>query len=126
MVGPLISILKPAPTADVIDQNGLEIRATGSDFGHQVLQSLAAVQPQTGPAGILEHAQDLQAPGGGVAPNDVELVLSRVFLVIGRHPHIGDGWDILSGLVAFVLAVVSTVFQIGFSFSAFLGFYFSI
>ena len=66
------------------------------------------------------------AVGGGVIPNDVELVLSRVLLVIGRHPHIGDGWDILSGLVAFVLAVVSTVIQIGFSFSAFFGFYFSI
>jgi len=56
----------------------------------------------------------------GAAPNrdKTKLVLGRVLLMIGRHPHIGDGWDILSGLVAFVLAVVSTVIQIGFSFSA--------
>jgi hypothetical protein len=46
--------------------------------------------------------------------------------VIGRHPYIGDGWDILSGLVAFVIAVVSTGIQIGFSYSALFGFYFSI
>lgn len=39
---------------------------------------------------------------------------------------VGDGWDILSGLVAFVLAVVSTVIRIGFPFSALFGFYFSI
>jgi hypothetical protein len=45
--------------------------------------------------------------------------------VIGRHPHIGDRRNILPGLVAFALAVVSTVIQIGFSFSAFFGFYFS-
>jgi hypothetical protein len=45
--------------------------------------------------------------------------------VIGRHPHIGDHRNILPGLVAFALAVVSTVIQTGFSFSAFFGFYFS-
>ncbi|WP_272010402.1 hypothetical protein [Roseovarius sp. ZX-A-9] len=44
----------------------------------------------------------------------------------GRIPHKGDGWDILPGLVAFALAVVSTAIQIGFSFSAFFGFKFSI
>lgn len=29
-----------------------------------------------------------------LAADDVQLVLGRVFLVVGRHPHIGDGWDI--------------------------------
>ena len=94
VVGPFISILKPAPAADVIDQNSLEIRLAGSDFGHQVLQRLATVQPQPRPTGVFENAQDLQAPGGGVIPDDVELVLCRVLLVIGRHPHIGDGRNI--------------------------------
>ena len=91
VIRPFISILKPAPAADIIDQNGLEIRLAGSDLGHQVLQRLAAVQPQPGPTRVLEHTQDLQAPGGGVIPNDVELVLGGVLLMIGRHPHIGDG-----------------------------------
>jgi hypothetical protein len=90
VVGPFIGILKTAPTADVIDQNGLEIRLACSDLGHQVLQRFAAVQPQPGPTGVLEHPQDLQTPGGGVMSNDVQLVLGRVLLVIGRHPHIGD------------------------------------
>ena len=91
VIGPFISILKPTPAADVIDQNGLEIRLAGSDLCHQVLQRLATVQPQPGPTGVLEDAQDLQAPGSGVIPNDVELVLGGVLLVIGRHPDIGDG-----------------------------------
>jgi hypothetical protein len=49
VVGPFISILKPAPAADIIYQNGLEIRLTGSVLGHQVLQRLASVNPQPGP-----------------------------------------------------------------------------
>lgn len=108
------------------DAAPITIRLAGSDLGHQVLQRFAAVQPQPGPTGVLEHAQDLQTPRGGVISNDVELVLGRVLLVIGRHPHIGDGREILCGLVAFVLAVVSTVIQIRFCFSALFGFYFSI
>ena len=75
VVGPFIGILKPTLAADVIDQNGLEIRLAGSNLGHQALQRFAVVQPQPGPTGVLEDAQDLQAPGGGVIPDDVELVL---------------------------------------------------
>lgn len=39
-----------------------------------MLQCLAAVRPQPGPAGLLRHAQDLQPPGGGVIPKEVGLV----------------------------------------------------
>ncbi|WP_300983965.1 hypothetical protein [Roseicyclus sp.] len=46
------------------------------------------------------------------------------YLVIGRHPHIGDGRNIPSGFVAFVNGVVSTGIQIRFSYSALFGFLF--
>lgn len=45
-----VRILKPAPAADVIDKNRLEVGVAGLDLGHQVLQRLAAVEPQSRPA----------------------------------------------------------------------------
>ena len=89
--GAFIGILEPAPAADVVDQDGLEIRLAGANLGHQVLQRLASVEAQSRPAGILEDAQDLQTPGSGVAAKDVELVFGGILLMIGRHPDIGDG-----------------------------------
>jgi len=39
----LVGILKTAPAADVVDEDRFEVGIAGLDFGHQVLQRLAAV-----------------------------------------------------------------------------------
>lgn len=44
MVGTLVGILKPAPSADVIDEDRLEVGPTGLDLGHEVLQRITAVE----------------------------------------------------------------------------------
>ena len=46
---------------------------------------------QTGPAGVLKHLHDVQVAGGSIAADDAELVLGRVFQLVGRHPDTGDG-----------------------------------
>ncbi len=71
-----IGVLKPAPSADIIDQNGLEISLVGSDLGHQVLQRLAAIEPQAGTPRIFENTQNAQATSLGIAADDIELVFS--------------------------------------------------
>lgn len=41
----LVSILKTAPTADIVDEDRFEVGTAGLNAGHQVLQRLAAVKP---------------------------------------------------------------------------------
>ena len=45
---------------------------------------------QTFANNVLSTYNVMQAAGDSVVADDVQLVLGRVFLVIGRHPHIGD------------------------------------
>ena len=58
MVGAFVGILKPAPTADFINQDGGEVGRPGSNLGDQILDSLAAVDPQAASAGVFVNAQD--------------------------------------------------------------------
>ena len=61
VIGALVGILKPAPAADVIDEDRLEVGLAGLNLGHQVLQRLAAVEPQAGAPGVLEQRAGSEA-----------------------------------------------------------------
>ena len=47
MVCALIGVLKSAPATDVVDEDRFEIGLAGFNLGHQLLQRLAAVEPQS-------------------------------------------------------------------------------
>lgn len=91
VIGALVGILKPAPSADVVDQNGRKIRPLAFNVCDQLLQRIAAIQTKAAFAGVGVSADDLNTPATGVFANRVTLVLGRVFLVLSRHAHIFGG-----------------------------------
>ena len=70
VTGAFVGVLKPAPPADVIDEDSLEVGIAGLDLGHQVLQSLSAVEPQSRASRVLESPKDRQPSGFSVLAND--------------------------------------------------------
>jgi hypothetical protein len=88
VVGALVGILKPAPAADVVDQDDLEVGLAGLDVLDQLLQRLPAIDAQAALAFVGVGADDLDVAPGGVLADLVALVLRRVLLVLGRHPHV--------------------------------------
>jgi hypothetical protein len=52
VVGALVGVLEPAPTADVLDEDGLEVGRSADDVGQQLLQAPAARGRQAADAGV--------------------------------------------------------------------------
>ena len=93
VVGALVGVLEPPPAADVVDQHHLEVGAPALDVGDQPLQLVAALQPQPALALVGIGANDQQAVPLGVLADLFRLVLGRVLLMVGRHPHVLGGAD---------------------------------
>ena len=88
VVGALVGILKPAPAADVVDQDDLEIGFAQLHVLDQLLQRLPAVDAESALAFVGVGADDLDVAPGGVFENFVTLVLCRILLVLGGHAHV--------------------------------------
>ena len=83
-----ICILETAPSADVVDENAVEVRAAEQHVAEEVLERLAAVYSHSAAALVRVGANDGQAMSGGVISDCVLLVLCRVFLLVGGHAHV--------------------------------------
>ena len=88
VIGALVSVLKPTPAAHVIDQDDLEVRVARFDVLDQLLQRLATINAQPALAFVGVGPDDLDVAPGGVLTDLVGLVLRRVLLMLGRHPHV--------------------------------------
>ncbi|KRH79071.1 hypothetical protein FERRO_01320 [Ferrovum sp. JA12] len=91
VIGRFVRVLKPAPAADVVDQDQVEIGVARFDIGNQLLQGGAATDGQAAFAVVGIGAHDLDAPLVGVLTDLVGLVESGVLLVFGGHAHVLGG-----------------------------------
>lgn len=90
VIGGFIGVLKPAPPADVIDKDHLEIRGAVLHILDQLLQGLTALDPQPALARIGIGAHQFETAFRRIFADRVRLVFGRVFLVVGRHADIFD------------------------------------
>ncbi len=90
VVGGFIGILKPAPPAHVIDQDDLKIGGAVLHILDQLLQGLAALDPEAAFPGIGIGAHQFETAFLCVFADRVGLVFGRVLLVVGRHADIFD------------------------------------
>ncbi len=91
VVGALVGVLEPAPAADVVDQDDLEVGVACLDVVDQLLQRAPPIDAQAALAVVGIGADDLDAAPGRVLADHVGLVLRRILLVLGRHPHVFGG-----------------------------------
>jgi hypothetical protein len=61
----------------------------------EVLQRITSVDTEPALAGVAERADDLHPTLARVLLQDVGLVLRRVLLVFGRHPHVLSRTDMI-------------------------------
>ena len=71
--GALVRILKAAPPAHVVHEDGVEIRVACFDISEQRPQAGAVLQEQAAPGVIGVRARDLQVVRLGIASNDLGL-----------------------------------------------------
>ena len=88
VIGGFICILKPAPPADVIDKDQLEIRGAVLHILDQLLQRLATLDPEPTLARIGIGADQFKAAFLRIFADRVRLVFGRVFLMVCRHADI--------------------------------------
>ena len=91
IIGAFVGILKAAPAAHIVNKHSLEVGLPRANILDQLLQCQAAFELQPALTGILIGLDDLEAAARGILRNDLCLVLGRVFLMLGRHPHILRG-----------------------------------
>lgn len=91
VVGRLVRILEPAPSADIVDEDDLEVGGPGLDLSDQTAKAIATLDPKTALPGVLVGADDPHAMRLGLGPNGLGLVLGGVPLVFGRHADILGG-----------------------------------
>ena len=100
VVRALVGILKPAPPADVIDQDRLEASIAVLHIRDHPPQRLAPSDSESAFTFVCVCADDLVPALHGVLTNHVLLVRGRVLLMLGRHPHVlrrGDAVGFLWG-----------------------------
>lgn len=83
-----VRVLKPPPTADIIDQYQVEISSAGLHIAEQFLKARAPKDRQAALALIDIGLDDLNATLAGVVADLVRLVVGRILLMLCRHPHI--------------------------------------
>ena len=86
--GALVGVLEASPTADVVDQDQVEIRPPGSNIVDQALEAGSASEAQAALAVVGIGADDLDAAFLRILPDRRRLVLGGVALVVGRHPDV--------------------------------------
>ena len=88
VIGTLVYVLEPSPTAHVIDEKGSEVGSFGLDISHELIEPLATgdIQPTTAMVGVL--LDDLHVVGRCILADDLELVFRRILLVLGRHAYV--------------------------------------
>src|SRR5262249_6606239 len=88
VVGALVGVLEAAPAADVVDQDGPVVGATGLHVVDHLPQRVAAGDAEAALALVGVGADDLEAAAPGVVADDVLLVDGGVLLVLGGHPAV--------------------------------------
>ena len=66
VIGALVGVLEPAPAADVVDEDDLEVSLARLHISDQLLESLPAIDAQTALALVGVGADDLDVAPGGV------------------------------------------------------------
>ena len=82
VIGRFIGVLKPAPSTDIIDKDHLEICGAVLNIPDQLLQSLAALDPQATLSSIGIGSDQFKAAFLRVFSDRVRLVFGRVFLMV--------------------------------------------
>ena len=88
VVRTLVGVLKPAPTADVIDQDRRKIGFPGLDIIDEALEGVPPVQAQPTLAFVCIGADNFQTSLLGVFPDSLGLIFSGVPLVLRRHANV--------------------------------------
>ena len=83
-----VGVLEPAPAADVVDQDCLEVGDTGLDVVDQLPERVTPLDPETALARVRVGAHDLEVARFGVALDRHLLVLGRVLLMLGGHADV--------------------------------------
>ena len=93
VVGAFVCVLKPPPATHVVDENDAEVGTPRPDIVDQLLQCVPAVDSQAALPVIGVGTDDRDAALLGVPLDDIGLILRRVALVLGGHPHVLRGSD---------------------------------
>jgi len=97
--GRLVGILKPAPPADVVDEDRLEIDRPRLHLGDHSLEWITACHTQAALALVRVGVDDLEPAAFGVLPDDVGLVVGGILLMVRRHPNVLGGTDRRGGAI---------------------------
>src|SRR5205085_10009300 len=88
VVGAFIDVLKPAPAADVVNQNATEIARTALHIRDERLQSTTPANAEAAEPLVGIGADNRQVPASSIGRDHLSLVSRRILLMIRRHPHI--------------------------------------
>jgi hypothetical protein len=88
VIGALVGVLEATPTADVVNQDGVEFRLSALNIPDQPLQRIATFQSQAALAFVGIGPDDLDAALGRIAPDRHRLVFGGVLLVLRGHADI--------------------------------------
>jgi hypothetical protein len=83
-----IGILEPTPAAHIINEDQGKPSIPFLDITEQLLQCVSAIEAQSAFALVGVSADDLDAAPRGILADGVLLVLRRILLMLGRHPHV--------------------------------------
>jgi hypothetical protein len=98
IIGAFIGILKSAPPADVMQEDGGEFDLTAFDVPDHLVQSFAVPDAHTALADVKILFDDLHSMAFGILPKDGHLIAGQVLVCCGRS-HVGG--DIVGRQVCF-------------------------
>ena len=87
----LVLILKPAPSAYVVDQDRIETGLLALRVRQHLLHAGPGIVSQAASRLVRIGGDELHVVLGGVALDDRHLVIGRVLLEVSRHSEVGDG-----------------------------------
>jgi hypothetical protein len=93
VIGALIRILKPSPTADIIDKDTREVRHPILNIADHLSERIPALDVQATLPLIRVGFNDVHVPARSVFPNHIHLVVGRVLLVFGGHADVSGCTD---------------------------------
>ena len=99
VISTLVCILKPPPTAHVINKDAREIAASLLNVGNHLAERIAALNVQAALALVGVDFDDVHRAPLGILLDHIHLVVGGVLLVLGRHSHVGGCSKILLRLI---------------------------
>ena len=87
----LVLILKPAPSAYVVDKDRIETGIRALRVCQHLLHAGPVLVSQAASRLVRIGGDELHVAIGGVALDDRHLVLGRILLEVSRHSEVGDG-----------------------------------